>query len=87
MNNPTPRPVGGDNPERAAEGQPEATTARSWSYPEDVDYAIDGGHEGIYDGVIVWVLTDGRQINRFRGSGDRREARIDARYPKCEDYR
>jgi len=28
VNNPTPRPVSGDNPERAAEGQPEATTGR-----------------------------------------------------------
>ncbi len=66
---------------------PDTTTGPPWSYPDDVDYAIDGGWDGIYDGVIVWVLTDGRRINRFRGEGSRREARVDQLYPECEAYR
>lgn len=41
---------------------------------EDVEYGIDGGYEGIYDGVIAWVMKDGRVLNRFRGEGSRREA-------------
>lgn len=45
--------------------------------PDDISYGIDGGYERIYDGVIVWVLKDGRLINRFRGEGSHREARID----------
>ena len=49
-----------------------------FTYPDDVEYGIDGGYEGIYDGTIIWVLKDGRIINRFRGDGSRREARIDA---------
>lgn len=47
---------------------------------EDIAYGIDGGYEGIYDGVIVWVLKDGRRINRFAGveGMERRAARVDA---------
>lgn len=78
----------GDVVERAkAALEGDTTTGPSWSYPDDVDYAIDGGWYGIYDGVIVWVLTDGRRINRFRGEGSRREARVDRLYPECEAYR
>jgi len=43
---------------------------------EDVEFGVDGGYEGIYDGVIYWVMKDGRLINRFRGEGSRRERRI-----------
>jgi hypothetical protein len=47
---------------------------------DDVAYGIDGGYEGIYDGVIVWVLNDGRRINRFAGvkGMERRAAAVDA---------
>lgn len=47
---------------------------------EDIAYGIDGGRVGIYDGVIVWVLKDGRHINRFAGvkGCGRLAARIDA---------
>lgn len=44
---------------------------------EDIEYGIDGGFYRIYDGVIIWVLKDGRYVNRFRGDGSRREAKID----------
>lgn len=49
-----------------------------FNYPDDVEYGIDGGYDRIYDGVIIWVLKDGRCINRFRGEGSRREQKIDA---------
>lgn len=42
----------------------------------DVDYGIDGGWLGIFDGVIVWVMNDGTMINRFEGEGTRREQRV-----------
>lgn len=45
--------------------------------PNDISYGIDGGYHRIYDGVIIWVLKDGRRINRFRGEGSRREQKID----------
>lgn len=47
---------------------------------DDVAHGIDGSRDGIYDGVIVWVLKDGRRINRFAGvkGTERRAARIDA---------
>jgi len=47
---------------------------------EDIAYGIDGGRAGIYDGVIVWVLKDGRHINRFAGvkGMERPAAQIDA---------
>lgn len=53
--------------------------------PDDISYGIDGGYERIYDGVIVWVLKDGRMINRFRGEGSRRERRIDELIEKESD--
>lgn len=54
-------------------------TTPTWTQA-DVAYGIDGGPAGIYDGVIVWVLKDGRHINRFAGlvGWERRAARIDA---------
>jgi hypothetical protein len=48
-----------------------------FTYPDDVHFGIDGGYYRIYDGVIIWVLNDGRSINRFRGEGSSRERRID----------
>ena len=33
----------------------------------EVLYGIDGGFLQIYDGVIVWVMEDGRWVNRFEG--------------------
>ena len=47
---------------------------------DDVAYGIDGGYEGIYDGVIVWVLNDGRRINRWANEEgfERRAAAVDA---------
>ncbi len=53
-------------------------TTNDWTM-DDVAYGIDGGREGIYDGVIVWVLNDGRLINRFAGveGMERRAARVD----------
>lgn len=46
---------------------------------EDIDYGIDGGYAGIYDGVIIWVLKDGTMVNRFAGAVGygNREQRID----------
>lgn len=43
----------------------------------DIEYGIDGGRDGIYDGIIVWVLKDGRIVNRFRGENSVRERKID----------
>lgn len=34
---------------------------------ETIDYGIDGGSLGIYDGVIIWVLKDGTYVNRWFG--------------------
>lgn len=62
-----------------------ANPAEAFTYPDDVEYGIDGGYEGIYDGVIIWVLKDGRIINRFHGEGSRREARIDALIARMAD--
>jgi len=54
--------------------------------PDDVAYHICGcglcmhyrdGSQAIYDGVIAYVLNDGRVINRFKGEGSRRETRTD----------
>lgn len=54
-------------------------TTQTWTR-DDIAYGIDGGREGIYDGVIVWVLKDGRRINRFADleGMEHRAARIDA---------
>jgi hypothetical protein len=46
-----------------------------WKYPDDVATAIE--IRGVYDGVCIWVLNDGRWINRFEGDGGRREQAID----------
>lgn len=54
-------------------------TTTDWTM-DDVAYGIDGGRAGIYDGVIVWVLKDGRHINRWAGKEgfERRAAAVDA---------
>ncbi len=40
-------------------------TRTEFVYPDDVDHSIEIPE--IYDGVAVWVLKDGRWINRFAG--------------------
>ncbi len=32
---------------------------------------------GIYDGTIVYVMKDGKKVNRFKGEGSYREQAID----------
>lgn len=46
-----------------------------WKYPDDVDHTIE--LPGVYDGVCIWVLKDGRVLNRFAGEGSRRERDTD----------
>lgn len=48
-----------------------------WKYPTDVETGIE--IRGVYDGVCIWVLKDGRWINRWEGEGGRRE-RLTAEY-------
>ncbi|AEQ20975.1 hypothetical protein E3_0610 [Rhodococcus phage E3] len=47
-----------------------------WKYPDDVDHSIE--LSGVYDGVCIWVLKDGRLINQFAGEGSRRERAVDS---------
>ncbi len=46
-----------------------------FKYPDDVAMAYE--LPGVYDGVSVWQLKNGRMVNRFAGEGSRREALID----------
>lgn len=46
---------------------------------DQVVYGIDGSHEGIYDGIIAWVMKDGTTVNRWAGvpGYERRAARVE----------
>lgn len=46
---------------------------------DQVAYGIDGSHEGIFDGVIAWVMKDGSIVNRWAGvtGCSRRAAAVD----------
>jgi hypothetical protein len=47
----------------------------SFQYPEDVQYSQE--IPGVYDGVCVWFLKDGRILNRFADENSNRSLRID----------